>query len=214
MEPSISAQETNVAPRERKKCRPLTLLLAFLAILGVAFGVYGMLRGNEKNKEISDLKTKVSALETAKTEEESQKGPFIKDGYFYVPYWGVKYKLSDELTGYGYSVDQENMFTRTKYVVSLTAVRKTDVATGGQTQSIDDVFTCSMVKARRETREYADSMRETMPTTTFVDFGTEYTFELTDETGFVGSCNVGSDEANKAAAEIILKEILSKPESI
>lgn len=223
--------------KDRKGWKIATVIASVVAVCGIGLGIYGIIQSSQKDSQISDLKVQIKEddgtvttietpeVETATNEETTviidgvtkiEGGPYIKNGYFYIPEWGIKYKLSDELTGYGFAVDQESMWhgdRSSRYSIALTAIRKADLPNGGQAQSTDDIFTCSMVTVSRGSAEdYPDSMRDTMPSTTFVDFG-NYVFRLFDETGFVGSCGVNREVA-KAAAEIIMSDILSHPEAI
>lgn len=232
---------TPVIDNEQKNGNSLkivTLIACVVAVCGIGFGVYGMIQSAQKDGQISDLEVQIkkddgtiTAIETPEIETNTNDGttvtitdttkvsggPYIENGYFYVPYWGVKYKLSDELTDYGYAVNQESMWYSTKddrYAISLTSVKKTDVPSmPPQAQTLDNIFTCSMVIVRRVTKEYADEIRSTWPSATFVDYGNDYTFILQNETGFVGSCSVDKETA-RTASEIILNDVLSHPEAI
>ncbi len=214
-----------------------TVIASVVAVCGIGFGIYGMVQSSQKDSQISDLKVQIreddgtiTTIETPEIETMTNDGttvtitdtvkfsggPYIENGYFYVPYWGVKYKLSDELTDYGYAVNQESMWYSTmddRYAISLTSVKKTDVPSMPQAQTLDNIFTCSMVIVRRVTKEYADEVRSTWPSATFVDYDNDYTFILQNETGFVGSCSVDKETA-RTASEIILNDILSHPEAI
>ena len=214
-----------------------TVTACVVAVCGIGFGVYGMMQSSNEDNQISDLKVQIkeddgtiTTIETPEIETTTNNGttvtitdiakvvggPYIENGYFYVPYWGVKYKLSDELTDYGYAVNQESMWYSTvddRYAISLTSVKKADVPSMSQAQTLDNIFTCSMVIVRRVTKEFADEIRSTSPSATFVDYGNDYTFILQNETGFVGSCSVDKETA-RAASEIILNDILSHPEAI
>ncbi len=243
MEQNLDASTPKVPVAENNKqnggngLKIATVIACVVAACGIGFGVYGMIQSSQKDSQISDLKVqvedsngKITALETEKIETTDENGttvtitdtakitggPYIENDYFYVPEWGVKYKLSDELTGYGFAVDQESIWHGGKsdrYNIALSATRKADLPDGGQAQSTDDIFTCSMILVSRSpVEEYPDSMRATMPSTTFIDFG-NYVFRLFNETGFIGSCGVNR-EAAKTAAEIIMSDILSRPEAI
>ena len=124
----------------------------------------------QKDNQISDLKTQIkdneetiAAFETSKVETPTNEevsatitetveisgGPYIENGYFYVPKWGVKYKLSDNLTNYGYAVDQESQVdSYGNYVIGLTAISKSDYRANPQDIYYNDIFSCSVVTIR------------------------------------------------------------------
>lgn len=214
-----------------------TIVASVVAVCGIGFGVYGMIQSSQKDNQISNLKVqvedsngKITTLETEKIETTDEKGttvtitdtakvsggPYIENGYFYVPYWEVKFKLSDELTGYGYSVEQESLGFD-KYAVALTGIRKTDWPEGPQQDlSVDNIFTCSMVTITRASREYIDSLQPFGGPAGLVNYGNDYTFVLYDNYKY--DCKVANDLDKKgiidSASEIILNDILSHPEAI
>ena len=98
-----------------------------MAVCGIGFGVYGMVQGAQKDAQISNLKVQIEnsdgTITTIDTPEISTStgevptvtindivktsgGPYIENGYFFVPKWGVKYRLYDSLTNYGYALYQ------------------------------------------------------------------------------------------------------------
>lgn len=216
-----------------------TAIACVVAVCGIGFGVYGMIQSSQKDNQISNLKVqvedfngKITTLETEKIETTDEEGttvtitdtakvsggPYIENGYFYVPYWGVKFKLSDELTSYGFSVDQDSQgYQYDKYVVSLTGIKKSDWPQGPQQAQVrDNVFTCSMVTAARASREYIDSLQPFGGPAGLVNYGDDYTFVLYDNYKY--DCKVANDLNQKeiidSASEIILNDILSHPEAI
>lgn len=147
-----------------------TAIACIVAACGIGFGVYGMIQSVQKDNQISDLKVQIkeddgtiTTIETPKIETTTNNGitvtitdtvkvsggPYIENGYFYVPKWGVKYKLSDDLINYGYAVDQENQSdSYGNYVVGLTAISKSDYVERPQAAYYNDIFSCSVVTIR------------------------------------------------------------------
>lgn len=146
------------------------VVCAILAVGGIGFGVYGMLRSSEKDSQISDLKVQIkeadgtiTTIETPEIETTTNDGttvtitdtakvsggPYIENGYFYVPKWGAKFKLSNDLTNYGYAVDQSNQGdSYGDYVVGLTAISKDDYIEHPTASYYNDIFSCSVVTIR------------------------------------------------------------------
>lgn len=167
--PIVTESNPTVTKKGGKGLLITTIACAVLAVAGVGFGVYGMIKANEKKpepqpqEEVSDnTKCEVpEKTETTETEEvkpaETQPatiintgdGPYIKDNYLYVPKWGVKYKLSTNLTNYGYAVDQTHQGdSYGNYVVGLTAILKKDYSENPQATYYNDIFSCSVVTVR------------------------------------------------------------------
>ena len=145
-----------------------------VAVCGVGFGAYGMIQSLQKDDQISDLKVQIKEKDVTVTTTETPEinttgngettvtitdstkasgGPYIENGYFYVPKWGAKFKLSDDLTNYGYAVDQDSQGdSYGDYVVGLTALMKKDYQNNPQVQYYHDVFSCSVVTIRDANR--------------------------------------------------------------
>ncbi len=167
----IVAEEKPVATKKGGKGLLITTIVcAVLAVAGVGFGVYGMVKANEKKpepqpqEEVSDdTKCKVpEKTETTETEEvkptETQPvnntvtytntAPYIKDNYFYVPVWGLKFKIPEDLIYVGYSVEDYNS-GYTAPNIGFTGVLKSD-AKDGQTRTFDSIETCAIVNVTKE----------------------------------------------------------------
>ena len=147
-----------------------TAIACVAAVCGIGFGVYGMMQSSQKDSQISDLKVQIKEADGTITTIEAPEietttdngtivtvtdtakvsgGPYIENGYFYVPKWGAKYKLSDDLTNYGYAVDQESQGDGYgNYVVGLTAISKSDYIEHPQVAYYNDIFSCSVVTIR------------------------------------------------------------------
>ena len=168
-----SAPVTPVVENKQKGGNGLkiaTAIACVVAVCGIGFGVYGMMQSSQKDDQISDLKVQIKEADGTITTIEAPEnetttndgttatindtvkvsgGPYIENGYFYVPKWGVKYKLSDSLTNYGYAVDQENQGdSYGNYVVGLTAISKSDYVEHPQAAYYNDIFSCSVVTVR------------------------------------------------------------------
>ena len=153
-----------------KELKIATAIASIVAICGIGFGIYGMIQSTQKDNQISDLKNQVkeedgtiTTIETPEIETTANDGttvtitdtvkvsggPYIENGYFYVPKWGAKFKLSDDLTNYGYAVDQNNQGdSYGDYVVGLTAIAKSDYRENPQDSYYNDIFSCSVVTIR------------------------------------------------------------------
>lgn len=147
-----------------------TAIASVVAVCGIGFGVYGMVQGSQKDSQISDLKVQIkeddgtiTTIETPEIETTTNDGttvtitdavkvsggPYIENGYFYVPKWGAKFKLSDNLTNYSYAVDQSNQGDSFgDYVVGLTAISKSDYIEQPMAPYYNDIFSCSVVTIR------------------------------------------------------------------
>ncbi len=169
-----------------------TVIMAILAVAGCGFGVYGMINSSNKDNEISDLKnraeTKCDAAEnTAETTEETQQkstepattptntvttpsntAPYIKKGYFYVPEWGLKFKIPEDLTDVGYSVDYSGgtpgEVLNSKDLqysipsIGFTATIKSDIK-NGQDRTHDDIKTCTIVSVTKQQADWGEKER-------------------------------------------------------
>ena len=182
--------ETPIAGDNKKSGNGLkivTTLAIILALGGAGFGVYEMMQSSgkdsqikEKDEKISSLKAQIDALSTTTEKDDkpttdttdvvakSGDGPYIENGYFYVPKWGVKYKLSDSLTNYGYAVDQKNQGdSYGDYVVGLTAIMKSDYIEQPQATYYNDIFSCSVVTVRTMEESKKGTWGNTTPTVQF-----------------------------------------------
>ena len=209
-----------------------TAIACIVAVCGIGFGVYGMMQSLQKDSQISDLKVQVkegdgtiTTIETPEIETTTDNGttvtitdtvkvsggPYIENGYFYVPKWGVKFKLSDDLTEYGFSV-MENSEDHTfgEYLIGMSAVRKSDKISNPQAQYFDDIMTCSMITVSRITKEKWDSLQPYGGPAAVAEKD-DYTYILYDYNKYY--CDLSEDRTN-AASEIILNDILSNPEKI
>lgn len=159
-------------PKKKSNGMLLGLILCLLlAAGGIGFGVWAMMDGNTQKenseKQISDLKaqnSKLSEQVAALQEENSDNGkdkadysggPYIENGYFYVPEWRLKFQIPDELTNYGYSVDYAlaagdgNMDTVSPKI-GFTAMLKSDIVNEAQDWTYDTIETCAIVSVSKE----------------------------------------------------------------
>ncbi|MDO4753323.1 MAG: hypothetical protein Q4A36_03795 [Candidatus Saccharibacteria bacterium] len=104
-----------------------TAIACLVAVCGIGFGVYGMIRSSEKDNQISekdgqiselkvqveDFNGKITTLETEKIETTDENGTTVTivdspvknenpEDYIYVGEWGVKIKISDNLSNISY----------------------------------------------------------------------------------------------------------------
>lgn len=156
----------------------LAVIGLLVGIGGAGFGVYTMTQKDETKPANLSVKIEkadgsVVELETDKIKKAddgstitivdsantSKAGPYISDGYFYVPEWGWKYKLPEDLTNFGYAVDYDEAHTGYDLpFIGFTAVQKSDLVEDAQAQYYDDILTCSMVevnKSQKDKNEYA-----------------------------------------------------------
>lgn len=104
------------------------ICLGVAAVFGVGFGIWAMVDGNSQKEKYEskisileqdnvDLKKKLEdedvtiEIDEVEDEEEPESVPVKKDNtkdYIYIGEWGMKIKLSDELTKVGYAFVQDN----------------------------------------------------------------------------------------------------------
>lgn len=149
-----------------------TAIASIVAVCGIGFGVYGMIQSSQKDSQISDLKVQIkeddgtiTTIETPEIETNTNNGttvtitdtakvsggPYIENGYFYVPEWGLKFSIPSDLANYGYSVDYDSAHVGyTLPEVGFTAMLKSDELQGAQAAYYDNIQTCSMVNVSKE----------------------------------------------------------------
>ena len=207
-----------------------TVIACVVAVCGIGFGVYGMMQSSQKDDQISDLKVQIKEADGTITTIEAPEietttndgttvtindtvkvsgGPYIENGYFYVPEWGVKFKLSDNLTNYGYAVDQDSQGdSYGDYVVGLTALMKKDYLNNPQAQYYHDVFSCSVVTIRDANRNAANDNVIEFGDKKFVIHDIWREWDCSNNEPYT-SGYVSTDEVAKE-----LTQILSNPEEI
>ncbi len=163
--PSLNPIQVAEAP---KKCKhmPIIITLAILAVAGISFGGFELWQNMQKDTDIKNLQTDKIKLE----EKENivlengdialsnvAGGPYIENGYFYVPEWGLKFNIPSDLTNYGYSVDYDSAHVGyTLPEIGFTAMLKSDELQGAQAAYYDNIQTCSMVNVSREDGTWPD----------------------------------------------------------
>lgn len=207
-----------------------TVIASVVAVCGIGFGIYGMIQNSQKDNQISDLKVQIKEADGTVTTIEAPEiktttddgttvtitdtakvsgGPYIKNGYFYVPKWGVKFKLSDNLTNYGYAVDQDSQGdSYGDYVVGLTALMRKDYMNNPQVQYYHDVFSCSVVTIRDANRNTSIDNAIEFGDKKFVIHDTWREWDCSNNEPYT-SGYVSTDEVAKE-----LTQILSNPEEI
>ena len=227
---------TNMVPGKTKNSGLATIIMicVILAVCGIGFGAYGMMQISQKDNEISDLKDQVKEASKASTVIDNRQtddastvdtseqtttttnvdatvsgGPYIENGYFYVPKWGAKYKLSDDLTNYGYAVDQNSQGdSYGNYVVGLTAISKSDYAAHPQSTYYNDIFSCSVVTIRA-----MEESKQSWWGTTSADIQFNGFNFVIHDTWREENCNSDYSVPTSTVVEQ-LKTILSNPEKI
>lgn len=212
------AREAN-RQKVKNKCLPWVIVLAVLMVGSMAFTGYGLWQNSQDDKEIKNLEARIkerdeellklkSELDEDVTSEVSgsEHGPYIENGYFYVPEWGVKYRLSDDLTDYGYAVMQDSLSNSFgKYVVGMTAVDKGDLVQNPQVRYYDDIFTCAVVTITRMDQDL-NNLRG--PKKIVQEGGAQYViydFMANDSCAF-------KEKSNKVVDRLV--DIFSEPEAI
>ena len=161
----------NSAKSQNKILKVLVAVLAVVAVCGLGFGIFGMSQSQSKEKQISELKVQVEDANGTVTELETDKiettqgdktvtitdsseviigGPYIREGYFYVPDWGWKVRIPDDLTSLGFAVDYDEAHVGYDLpFIGFTAVLKSDIMQDAQVQYYDNILTCSMIEVNR-----------------------------------------------------------------
>jgi hypothetical protein len=149
-----------------------TAIACVLTICGIGFGVYGMLQSAQKDSQISDLKVQIKETGGAVTTIEAPEidtttndgttatitdtakvsgGPYIENGYFYVPEWSLKFSIPSELSNYGYAVNYDTAQSGyTLPSIGFTAMLKSDELQNAQARYYDDIETCAIVSVSKE----------------------------------------------------------------
>lgn len=218
-QPNIS----DLPAQNNKNIYKYLFFIAIIVLLGVVVGFYFLL-----NNKINKLETK-QIIETTptivSTETETiptitptktstvNGGPYISNGYFIVPTWGVKYKLSDELTDYGYSVSTESLSSSFgNYLVGLTAFFKKDLQSAPQSKYYASIEDCSLITISRTNKD----MSNISGPKKVIKFG-DYSYVMYDFNA-KGSCKdegsnlMTNNYYTKVTDKLI--EILSNPENL
>jgi hypothetical protein len=148
------------------------VIACIAAVCGIGFGVYGMMQSVQKDGQISDLKVQIKETNGAVTTIEAPEidtttsdgttvtvadtakvsgGPYIENGYFYVPEWSLKFSIPSELANYGYAVNYDT--ARSSYTlpsIGFTAMLKSDELQNAQVGYYDDIETCAIVSVSKE----------------------------------------------------------------
>lgn len=175
---NISSDVSLINKTSNNKLWSIIIALGVIAVIGIGFGIFGMLQyANSKTAtavitgkndvDISDNDQQIqtqdgdgvgddtlsdSSIEIAKGSV-TESGPYIADGYFLVPKWGVKFKVPSDVADFGYAVTTESQGdTYSDYVIGVTAIKKSDIQENPQGQYYHDIFSCSLVTIRDFTR--------------------------------------------------------------
>lgn len=163
-------------PNDKKGWKIATVIASILAVCGIGFGVYGMVQSIQKDGQISDLKVQIreddgtiTTIETPEIETTTNdgttvtitdtakisSGPYIENGYFYVPEWGLKFSIPSDLANYGYSVDYDGAHVGySQPSIGFTAMLKSDILNGAQETYYDNIETCAIVNVSKENSDW------------------------------------------------------------
>lgn len=177
-QPTTLASTATAKPAKKSNQLAIILVLAVLAVAGIVFGGYTLAQNAKKDDSIKNLQAQVEKIsKKAAAEAESNSttieepkelnttqqisenkvapvtvagGPYIKNGYFYVPEWGFKFKIPSDLAGLGFSVDYDE--ARVGYdlpFIGFTAVQKSDLVANPQAQYYDNIQSCSIIAVNK-----------------------------------------------------------------
>ena len=140
----------------------VTAIVCVLAFCGIGFGVYEMMQSSDKDKQIANLqsqnKENSEAIDNESDISDTNKvdgGPYIAGEYFYVPEWELKFKIPEDLSNYGYSVNyalargEGNIDTNSPQI-GFTAMLKSDITYNAQDWTYDTIETCAIVSVSKE----------------------------------------------------------------
>lgn len=209
--------------KNHNKLLLMVVVLVFLLCAATSWGIWGLLQGQEKDQEIGGLREQLANIDYREDElndseevcrDESIKeiiegGPYIDNGYFYVPEWKVKFKLSDELTDYGFAVMQDSLSSSFgKYNIGMSAVQNASLTPHPQARYYDDIMTCAIVNVGRVDKG-SPLLASVSEIQKYVLYGDE-AYVIYDYRAH-GSCDydAGIEQTVK-----ILREIFSHPEEL
>ena len=177
----------------------IALVIAIiLAIGGIGFGVFEMMQANQKNDEIAELKKNKNPVDKPSTTDKvsTTSGPYISGNYFYVPEWGWKFKIPEDLTGIGFSVDYDEAHVGYDLpFIGFTAVQKKDLQKDPMVQYYDNILTCSIIsvnKSKNDSNNYQ--------ATGYDKVIGDYTLRISDWTANYCDFNTHVDEVAKKLA--------------
>lgn len=152
-------------PPKSKGLIASTIIFAILAVAGIAGAVYFYMDSSNKTADNTKLQAELDLIKNETgaelvendgtttvdlTEVQTKGGPYIEDGYFYVPEWGWKFKIPADLAGLGYSVDYDE--THVGYdlpFIGFTAVQESDLVEDAQSEYYDSILTCSIINVNK-----------------------------------------------------------------
>ena len=204
---------------------------ALLAVGGLAFGIYEMTQANQAKQQISNLKIEIknddgstTTLETDKIEvkEETQtititdsaavakSGPYIEEGYFLVPEWGLKFKIPEGLVEYGFSVNYNSArgdYKANGPTIGFSAMLSQYRASQPQAAYYDDIETCAITTVKREAGVYEENHPNQYINGSIAQFD-GYALEIWNT---IATCdyNYHLDETGE-----VIREMFRHPESI
>lgn len=154
-------QQDSVSTKKYKRLRSITLSLALVIAL-LAGGLAGLVLKYKNDTQTRDSAIDQPAVENIAPEPAQEAevpvnenaGPYIADGHLVVPHWKAKFKLSDELTDYGYSVNPDQLGASFgKYHVGLTAIHKSDLIERPIQKYYPGIGDCSIVTVSKTDKD-------------------------------------------------------------
>ena len=191
--------------------KPLNVFLILCIVLGVVVLGLGaamvvMVMGQEECEVCAEFPEEPPVISV-------EGGPYMADGYFVVPEWGLKFKLSDELADYGFAVLPGSLQASWgKYVVGMSAVFKKDLVADAQARYYATIEYCALVSVSRTT----SNMKDVVGPRKIVQFGS-WTYVIADFTVHGGCVDKGTGLFTKAYFDQVAEKLVSifaKPENL
>jgi len=185
--------------------------LVLIAVLTIE--AFYLTNNKQEMTNITKQTQETSTLTPTLIDEMENSGPYITNGYFFVPYWGLKFKLSNELTDYGYSVKPDCIgCSYDKYLIGLTAVFKKDLLSNPQAKYYSTIDDCSFVTVSKTTEDMSNVCGPKKIISTNGGSLVVYDFNATDSCKDKGVGLMTNDYYQQVVDKLI--EILSQPEQM
>ena len=137
----VQGDSNNEPKKHIDKNRIIVVAAAILALFGLGGIIFGITKINQEPKT-SSVAANVNG------------GPYIKDGFFYVPEWGWKYKIPDNLTDVGFSVDYSQYYSDyEKPFIGFSAV---DKGANKDEEEHESAMDCSLIGIARTKEDISD----------------------------------------------------------
>ena len=200
-----------------KGLKIVTAIACVVAVCGIGFGVYGMIRSFEKDNQISSLKTQTESLDNKIMDLENKEiekvdNIIIEDegisnlaagGYIYIGEWGIKIKIPEEIKMVSY------LFQHYKYAGQED---RTSVNVTGTTVDVDvlpdfaNIKKCGGLGAISRLKKGTETLGGGL---IFSDSNYDYYYD-----GPQAPCSTNSSEQElETAATNLIKQMLTNPDS-